>query len=115
MAARKPLVLGGDGLSQQLQPGDTTGINAFFTGTAALPALTLLITTGTSTVTVTPAVAGDSLAVGEVITVVPTSALPAGLNISYAVATATNTVQIGFTATLAISLTSQSWRVCAHR
>lgn len=114
MAIRKALVASA-GRAVELPPGDTLGINAFFTGTAALPALTLLVTTGISTVTVTPAVAGDSLAIGEVITVVPTSALPAGLNISYAVVTATNVVQIGFTATLAISLTSQSWRVCAHR
>jgi hypothetical protein len=107
--------VGGDGLPQQLQPADTTGINAFFTGTAALPALTLLITTGTSTLTVAPAVAGDSLAAGEVITVVPTTPLPAGMNISYALVTAANTVQIGFTATLAIALSSVTWRVCAHR
>ena len=114
MAVRKALVAS-SGRTAELPPGDTLGINAFFTGTAALPTLTALVTTGTSTVTVTPAVAGDSLAAGEVITVMPTSALPAGLNVSYAVVTATNTVQIGFTATLAISLTSQAWRVCAHR
>ncbi|GJE42072.1 hypothetical protein [Methylobacterium soli] len=114
MAARPPLVLGSDGLPQRLQPGDTINANAFFTGTANLPAL-LLIGQGTSTVTVTPKIAGDVLAVGECITATPALPLPAGLNIAYATVTAPNTVQIGFTAAIAIAGTAMAWTIVAHR
>lgn len=49
MVARKPVVIGGDGLPQQLQPGDTiSGPHAFFTGSANLPAITLIVGNGIS-------------------------------------------------------------------
>lgn len=115
MAARKALVLGADGLPQQLQASDTLNCNVFFTGAALLPALTLLIGSGISTVTVSPKLTGDVLVPGDCITVTPASALPAGLNISYAVVTANNTIQIGFTAAVAIAGSSMSWTVVAHR
>ena len=115
MAIRRPVVFGADGLQQQLQASDTLNVNAFFTGTGNLPTITLLVLNGTSTITVVPKVSGDSLAAGEVITVTPASALPAGLNISYAIVTGTNTVQIGFSAAIAIASSSMAWTVVAHR
>lgn len=115
MAARKPLVIGADGLPQQLQAGDTVNASVFFTGTANLPALTLLLGSGITTVVVTPKIAGDVLAAGECITVTPTAPLPAGLNIAYALVTAANTVQIGVSASVAISGAPMTWTVAAHR
>lgn len=115
MAIRKALVVGPDGRSQQLQSGHTLNVNAFFTGTANLPALALLLGNGNSPVAVTSKIVGDALATGECITVTPASALPLGLNISYAIVTATNTVQIGFSASFAISGASMGWTVVADR
>jgi hypothetical protein len=115
MAQRKPVVVGADGIFQQLQAGDTLPTHAFFTGTANLPALTILLGNGTSTVTVTPRLAGDVLAAGEPICVTPSAALPAGLNIAYALVTDTNKVVIGFSAAVAISGASMGWTVVALR
>ncbi|WP_449411115.1 hypothetical protein [Methylobacterium komagatae] len=116
MAARKPIVIGADGLPQQLQAGDTiSGPHAFFTGSANLPAITLLIGNGTSTFAVTPRVTGDVLVAGEPIVVSPGVALPAGLNIAYAIVTGQNTVQIAFSAAVAITVSSVAWTVVALR
>ena len=115
MALRKPLVVGADGLSQQLQAGDTVGANAFFvTPATALPTLTAL---GSSTLvmSVTPAAVGDNLAKGEVITVVPDSALPGGLNVAYVLASALNQITIGFSAVVSITGSNRTWTVVAHR
>lgn len=97
-----------------VQPKQVRSTNAAFTGSANLPTLTLL-GSGTSTVTVAPKLVGDVLAVGECITVTPASALPAGLNVAYAIVTAANTVQIGFSALVAITGASMAWTVVAHR
>ena len=117
MAPRKPLVLGGDGLAQQLQSADTiAGPHAKFTGTTTTPFSISLGGTQTMTLTVAPVVTGDVLAVGEDITVQPTAALPGGINIAFAFVSATNQVAIGFTSSALISLSqSVAWRVTAHR
>jgi hypothetical protein len=116
MAPRKPIVIGVDGLQQQLQAGDTiAGPHAFFTGSANLPAITLLVGNGISTVTVAPRVQGDVLVPGEPITVTPAIPLPAGLNIAYAIATGPLTVQIAFSAAVAITVSSVAWTVVALR
>lgn len=114
MARRRPLVAS-NGQPVELPAGDTINANVFFAGTAPLPALTLLVLNGVSNFTVSPKLAGDALAAGECITVTPASALPAGLNISYAIATGTNTVQIGFSAPIAIAGSSMAFTVVAHR
>lgn len=113
MAKRKPVVVTTAGLAE-LPANDT--INAFFDApSTALPALTALGST-TITLTVTPRVAGDVLAVGEVVIVTPSAALPAGLNIAYAVVTAANKVEIGLSAVLGIALgQSRAWAICALR
>lgn len=97
------------------QPKQYRSANGRFSGTANLPGLTLLITNGISTVAVTPAVSGDSLQPGEPIAVTPAAPLPAGLNIAYALVTSINTVQIGLSASVAISGASMSWTVVALR
>ncbi|KIU36517.1 hypothetical protein SR39_06130 [Methylobacterium radiotolerans] len=114
MALRRPLVRIA-GVTKELPVGDTLPCHAFFTGSANLPLLTLLVGSGTSVVTVTPAVQGDSLAVGEPISVTPGAPLPAGLNIAYACVTAKNQVTIGFTAGVAIAGASMAWNVVALR
>lgn len=98
-----------------VQPKQYRSNNVAFTGTATLPALTLLVLNGVSNFTVTPKITGDALAAGECITVTPASALPAGLNISYAIATGANAVQIGFSAPIAIAGSSMGFTVVAHR
>lgn len=98
-----------------VQPKQYRSNNVFFSGSASLPILTLLVGNGTSTVAVTPKIAGDVLAIGECITVTPATALPAGLNISYAIVTALNTVQIAFSAPIAITGATMAWTVVAHR
>lgn len=116
MAIRKPLVIGADGLSQQLQTADSLGTHAKFTGTTTTAFSISLGSTQTMTLTVSPAVLGDSLAVGEDITVQPTAALPNGINIAFAFVSAANQVAIGFTSSALISLSqSVAWRVTAHR
>lgn len=89
--------------------------NIAFSGAALLPALTLLIGSGVSTVTVTPRLTGDVLVPGDCITVTPASRLPAGLNVSYAIVADTNKVEIGFTAAIAVAGSSMTWTVVAHR
>lgn len=59
--------------------------------------------------------AGDVLVVGEPIVVTPGVPLPAGLNIAYAIVTGPLTVQIAFSAAVAITVTSISWTVVALR
>lgn len=114
MTLRRPLVLiGGD--QRELPVGDTLPGNAFFTGTATLPALSLLGLAGTATFAVSPRVAGDALAVGECIAVTPAVALAGGLNIAWAIVVAPNQVQVGLTATLAVSLSTVVFTVCALR
>ncbi|WP_158810264.1 hypothetical protein [Beijerinckia sp. L45] len=117
MTQRRPLVIGPDGLSQQLQAGDTTSVHGKFTGTSTFGFSISLGQTQTSTLAVTPAVSGDSLAAGEDISLMPTAALPAGINIAFFFVSATNTVTIGFTSSALITLSSTtiSWRVTAHR
>lgn len=98
-----------------VQPKQVRSTNAFFTAAStSLPAVTAL---GNSmlTLTVSPKVAGDSLAIGEVITVAPSAALPSGMGIAYAIVTAVNTVQINLMALVAISASSRAWTVVAHR
>lgn len=114
MARRRPLVAS-NGQPVELLPADTLPCNIAFTGTGMLPTLTLLLGNGLSNFTVSPKIAGDVLAAGECITVTPASALPAGLNISYAVVTANNAVQIAFSASIAITGASMAWTVVAHR
>jgi len=116
MAIRKPLVVGADGLSQQLQAADSLGIHAKFTGQTTTPFSISLGATQTMLLTVTPAVAGDSLAAGEDVTVQPTAALPNGVNIAFSYVSATNQVAIGFTSSALISLSQTvNWRVTSHR
>ena len=119
MASRKPVVLGPDGLAQQLQSGDTTTIHAKFTGTITPPALALL---GSSTVTVaglTPLVQGDALAAGETITlhINQGSTLPTGMVVSFEPqVTAPNTVTVKIAALVALSAGSAvPVTVVAHR
>lgn len=114
MALRRPLCRI-NGVTKELPAGDTLPTHAFFTGSASLPAITLLVGNGVSTVTVAPRVSGDVLTVGEPITVTPGVPLPAGLNIAYAIATGPLTVQIAFSAAVAITVTSVSWTVVALR
>lgn len=93
--------------------------HAKFTGTITPPALALL---GSSTVTVAnlvPAVAGDSLAQGETVTlhINAGSALPAGMMVSYEPqVTATNTVVIKLAALVTLSAGSAvPVTIIAHR
>ncbi len=110
----RPLVLiGGD--QRELPVGDTLPGPAFFSGTATLPALSLVGLAGVTTFTVTPVVAGDVLAAGECIAVTPAARLPGGLNIAYALAVGANQVEIGLTATLAVGLSTMTFKVCALR
>jgi hypothetical protein len=114
MTLRRPLVLiAGD--QRELPVGDTLPGNAFFTGTATLPALSALGLAGSATFTVAPRVTGDTLAVGECITVTPAVALASGLNIAWAIVSGQNQVQVGLTATLAVSLSTVAFTVCALR
>ncbi len=117
MVARKPLVVGSDGLPQQLQSTDTlAGPHAKFTGTTNLAFTINLGATQTVTLPVSPVVAGDSLAAQEDISIQPTGALPGGINLAYAYASATNTVTIGVTSSSLLTVSqSVSWRVTAHR
>ena len=115
MAACKPLVLGADGLPQQLQSADTTGINAVFSGTATTPVLAVLGSQDI-TVTVAPAVSGDALVAGEHVSVTMPSNLPAGLAISGVRAASATTVVIRLIAVVAVTTgTSVTWSVTAHR
>ncbi|MGE8128987.1 hypothetical protein ACQKQD_18600 [Methylobacterium sp. NPDC080182] len=117
MVLRKPVVIGGDGLPQQLQAGDTiSGPHAKFTGTTSTAFAIALGGTQTMTLTVTPVVAGDVLAAGEDVTIQPNSALPQGINIAWHYVPAQNQVAIGFTSGSLINVSqSISWRVTAHR
>lgn len=114
MALRRPLIRLG-GILRELPAGDTLPCNALFTGTATLPALTLLLTNSVATFTVAPLVAGDVLAVGEPITVTPAADLPGGLNLAWARVSAANQVRIGLTSTLAIALSTMTFTVVAAR
>lgn len=118
MAARKPLVIGADGLSQQLQATDTiSGPHAKFTGTMSTPLTISLGATQTVTLSVSPVVAGDSLAIGEDISVQPTAAIPGGLNLAWWFVSGANQVALGFTSSAVVSLPSPSipFRITAHR
>lgn len=118
MAARKPIVIGSDGLPQQLQSADNiSGPHAKFTGTMTTGLVINLGATQTVTLTVFPVVTGDSLAAGEDISVQPTAAIPAGINLAWWYVSGTNQVAIGFTSSQIISLPSPSiaFRVTAHR
>jgi hypothetical protein len=68
-----------------------------------LPAISALGLAGKTTFDVTPKVQGDALAAGDPISVTPGSALPAGLNIAYAIVVAANRVEIGLSSTLALA------------
>ena len=95
-------------MTTPVQPKQTAGLarHAKFTGTITPPGLALF---GTSTVTVaglTSAIIGDTLAVGEPITlhINAGSALPSGLVVSYEPqVTAANTVTVKLVATIALS------------
>lgn len=116
MAVRKPLVVGADGLPQQLQAGDSLPTHAKFTGTTTTPFSLSLGGTQSMTLSVSPVAAGDSLAAGEDINVQPTGALPNGVNIAYAFVSAANVVTIAFTSSALISVSqSIGWRVTAFR
>ena len=117
MASRKPLVLGADGLPQQLQSGDTTPLHAKFTGTlTAVPAISLG-QTQTQTVPMTALATGDTLAVAEDISWVFAGSLPNGINVAQVRVTAPNVVTIDFTSSALILLQTVSvgMRVTAHR
>ena len=114
MVQRRPLCRIG-GVNRELPTGDTLPCNVFFNGTATLPALSLLGLAGATTFTVAPRLTGDVLSAGECITVTPAVALTQGLNIAYALVTATNQVQIGLSATVAVNLSTAVFTVCAHR
>ena len=117
MAQRPALVLGSDNLPQQLQAGDTlAGPNVKFTASTTLPLVT--VSAGAVLIlTVAPVVSGNSLAAGESITVQPTVDLPAGLNLAWWYASGINTVRVGLSvsANLALSSTTYTWLVTAHR
>lgn len=100
-----------------VQPKQVRSTNAIFTTpSTALPAVTLLAPSSVTLTVFTPRVAGDALAAGEPITVTPSAALPGGLNVSYAIVTATNTVVIGLASTVSIAVgSSVAWTVVAHR
>lgn len=118
MVLRKPVVIGGDGLPQQLQAADTiAGPHAKFTGTLTTALTISLGTTQTVTLAVSPVVAGDSLAAGEDISVQPTAAIPGGINLAWWYVSGPNQVALGFTSSALISLPSPSipFRVTAHR
>ena len=91
--------------------------HAKFTSTSTFGFNISLGGTQTSTLTVTPAVTGDTLAAQEDISLLSTTALPAGINLAWFYVSATNTVTIGFTSSALISLgaTTINWRVTAHR
>lgn len=116
MAVRKPVVIGSDGLPQLLQPGDTLPSHARFTGTTTTAFSISLGATQVMVLTVAPAVAGDSLAAQEPITIQPTADLPGSINIAWAYPSATNTVRIGFTSSALISVAQTvNWVVTAQR
>lgn len=119
MAVRKPLVIGADGLSQQLQASDTiaNGSHAKFTGTMTTALTISLGATQTVTLAVSPVVAGDSLAAGEDISVQPTAAIPGGVNLAWWYVSGANQVALGFTSSALLSLPNPSipFRVTAHR
>jgi len=114
MARRRPLVAS-NGQPVELPTADTLPCNIAYTGTATLPALTIGNLFATVTFTVTPKIAGDVVAAGACITATPGVALANGLNISYAIVTANNTVQIGFTAGIAINAGSVPFTIVEHR
>lgn len=115
MTGRRPLVLSGGDIVE-LPKADTLVGNAIFTAPAAnLPLLATFAST-TITITVTPKATGDSLQPGEVIVVTPSAALPNGLNVAYAIVTDVNTVVIGLSALIAITLAvARGWTVAALR
>lgn len=110
MARRRPLVAS-SGQPAELATGDTLPCNQFFSGTAALPALSALGLAGKATFNVSPLVAGDALAAGDAIAVTPSAALPAGLNIAYALVVSANRVEVGLSSTLALVAGSMSFTV----
>jgi hypothetical protein len=117
MASRKPVVLGPDGLAQQLQPGDTTTIHAKFTGTlTSVPAISLG-QTQSLVVSMAPIVPGDALVVGEDISWVFAGPLPGGVNVAQVRVTSVTAVTIDFTSSALLSLQTISvgMRVTAHR
>lgn len=115
MPGRRPLTRI-SGITKELPASDTLIGNALFTSAASnLPTLVALTAT-TITITVTPKASGDSLQAGEIITVTPSAALPSGLNVGWAIVTDVNTVQIGLSALLAVTVAvSRSWQVAALR
>lgn len=118
MVGRKPVVIGADGLPQQLQAGDTiSGPHGKFTGTMTTALTISLGATQTVTLAVSPVLTGDSLAAGEDISVQPTAAIPGGINLAWWFVSGTNQVALGFTSSAVISLPSPSiaFRVTAHR
>lgn len=117
MAVRKPLVLGADGLPQQLQSTDSTGTHAYFTGSStSMPAISLGGTTYI-TLPVTPVTTGDSLAIGEKVDAVASVDLPNGVAFASVRVSAVNTVRLGFVSTAVLSLTTLTiaWTITAHR
>ena len=119
MAVRKSLVLGGDGLPQQLQSGDSLGVHAYFSGTITPPAIALLGSSPVTVTALTPAVAGDTLAANEKITLHINAGytLPAGMIVSFEPqVTATNTVTVKLAALVALSAgTAVPVTIIAHR
>ena len=105
MTSFRPVVILA-GKITQLPSGATTTLHARFTGTLTPPALSVLGSTTVTVASLTPAVAGDALAVGETVTlhVNAGSSLPAGLMVSYEPqVTATNTVTVKLAALVALS------------
>ena len=119
MAVRKPIVLGADGLPQQLQSADSTGTHARFTGTITPPVLSAFTAAPVPVNNLTPAVTGDSLAVGETVTlhINAGSSLPNTMVVSYEPqVTATNTVSVKLLALVALSAgTAVPVTILAHR
>jgi len=116
MAVRKPVVIGSDGLPQQLQAGDTLPSHAKFTGTTTTAFAISLGATQTMVLTVAPVITGDVLAAGEDISLQPNGALPQGINMAWYFVSGQNQVSIGFTSSSLINVAqSISWRVTAQR
>ena len=105
-----------NGVNKELPVGDTLTAHAKFTGSTSTAFAINLGQTQSMTVTVSPAVAGNSLAAGEDITAQPTAALPNGVNIAWAYVSAANTVVNGFTSSALISASQPiAWRITAFR
>ncbi|MDE4912791.1 hypothetical protein PQI07_19090 [Methylobacterium sp. 092160098-2] len=90
---------------------------AHFTASATLPSLTVLSPISLTLTGLKPARLGDMLKAGETVLVEPATPLPAGVNLSAAVATADGAVSLQLTASLSVAAGAAPivWNITALR